>query len=96
MRAFSLIAVLAFVATACGGGDGEKVCREAATKYTTCIGEVLGPEAAKMTEGKGDEGIKACAKDSKTQAMYKECLPTADCEGFLKCMEDYAMRTAPK
>jgi hypothetical protein len=95
MPSYAKLAIVALVAAACGGGEAEKLCRQAATKYTTCIEEVLGPSMAAMARGKQDEGIKACSRDSMTQAMYKECLPTQGCEAFLQCIDDYAMRTFP-
>jgi hypothetical protein len=90
------VRALAFLllAAACGGksGDARKVCERAAAKYEACIGEILGPEAKAMAAGK--DGVAACAADRETVAMYKACLPVAECGPFLDCLEAYVARSA--
>src|SRR5262249_49321074 len=70
-------------------------CEQAATRYETCVGEILGPEMKAMLHGK-DEGLALCAKDDKTVAMYRECLPKATCQEFMDCTENFARNAGPK
>ena len=85
--------LIIFVA-ACGK-SGRAVCEKAATRYESCIKEVLGADFANMLHGK-DVGVDVCAKDDKTVAMYRECLPKATCNEFMDCMEGFARDHAPK
>lgn len=86
--------VLVAALGACGGNrEAMKVCEQAGAKYEGCMKEILGPEAADMLRGK--DGVAACARDDKTVAMYKKCLPEADCAAFMDCMESYARDSQP-
>ena len=78
-----------------GGADAKKICQEAADKYGRCIGEVLGPEAEAYVSRPEKDGRALCAADPMTVEMYRECLPKAGCEDFMKCLTDYAERTGP-
>ncbi len=80
---------------ACGGSrEAKKVCEQAGEKYATCVQEMLGPEMAAMARGK--DGVAACARDDKTVAMYKKCLPEADCTKFMDCLEGTARDAQPE
>lgn len=74
---------------------GDKVCEKAAKRYTECVEETLGKEAAKMARAKEKAGIEACKKDKKTQKMYKKCLPEKTCDKFMKCILSYAAKHGP-
>ena len=94
------LGVLALAMTLLACGDkadpaAEKICTEAADKYIKCVDGMLGKEMADMARSKRKEGVKACAKDKKTLAMYKVCLPKADCEAFMDCMMEYAGANGP-
>jgi hypothetical protein len=86
--------LLLILLAACGK-SGRAVCEKAATRYESCVKEVLGADFANMLHGK-DLGIDVCAKDDKTVAMYRECLPKATCNEFMDCMEGFARDQAPK
>src|ERR1051326_5843310 len=90
MRRYLLLLVL----VACGK-SGRAVCDKAATRFEGCITEVLGADAAKALHGR-DLGVDACAKDDKTVAMYRECLPKNTCTEFMDCMEGFAREAQPK
>ena len=91
-----LIAAL-FVAAACGPSKATRdICQRAADKYTTCIGDILGPDAVAMARAKEQDGIQQCAGDDKTVEMYRTCLPKTSCDDFMQCMEDYATATVPR
>jgi|GEM_PF-1940470 len=84
---------LVIFATGCGKGGSaknKKLCKQAGDKYSTCIKEKTGMDVA-PNQG----NIDACAKDDKTLAMYKECMPKSGCEAFLECIDDYVKKTAP-
>ncbi len=87
---------LAFVLlAACGGSkENKQICQKASTRYLQCVGEILGPEGRALAARTG-ENIDACAKDDKTVAMYRKCLPSATCSQFMDCMTDYAEATVP-
>ena len=70
-------------------------CKEAARKYTGCIGEILGKEMAALSRSKEKAGVPACAKDGKTLAMYRKCLPLKGCKKFMDCLTEYAKRHGP-
>ena len=70
------------------GGAGRAICEQAATRYTTCVGELLGPEAKAMAERKRD--IDACSSDDMTVDMYRTCLPREGCKAFMDCLMDAA------
>jgi len=90
----TLLCALYALGTHQGWFDSDKrTCEQAAARYTACIGEVLGPKAAAFAKGREDLG--SCAQDKKTVAMYEHCLPTKGCQEFLRCLTDYARRTAP-
>lgn len=76
-------------------GCDSKVCEKAAKKYAGCVEKILGKEMAAMAKSKEKEGIAACRKDSKTQKMYKKCLPVEDCQKFMDCLEEYARKHGP-
>lgn len=94
MLVLSVLAVFA----GCGGKPKKKelpaaqgatgTCERAADKYSACIREKLGPDAARIVESKRD--VASCAADPKTVSMYETCLPEADCDAFMKCITDYA------
>jgi GNAT superfamily N-acetyltransferase len=44
---------------------------------------------------RGGDNTAACAKDDKTVAMYRKCLPSATCSEFMDCMTDTAEATQP-
>ena len=76
-----------FLLTACGDKTdphARDVCEKAADRWGACVLEVLGPEAAKMADGKRDIG--ACARDPHTVAMYEKCLAAATCDEMIDCM----------
>ena len=87
-----VIGLLAWSNLACGK-KGDKLCKEAAARYTGCVAEILGQEMADMARSKQADGIKACSADKKTQAMYEKCLPGAGCQQFMECLESYARET---
>ena len=76
--------------------DGEKICQEAADRYLYCVEEILDKHMAAIAREKRAEGIKACAKDEKTQEMYRACLPLRKCEAFMDCLTSYARKTGSK
>jgi hypothetical protein len=73
---------------ACGDKHHENVCKQAFTKYTTCVKDILGSDAEKLASSKED--IAGCAHDDKTVAMYTKCLGETDCTKFMNCLETYA------
>jgi hypothetical protein len=75
------------------GGDARAVCERAAVKYASCIREILGPELEAMARQR--DGTAACSRDAKTVAMYRACLPKAECTAFLACLDDYAEAAQP-
>lgn len=80
--------------TACGPSPAAKAtCEAAATRYSTCIGELLGPEAKALADSK--PGIAACARDAPTVRMYDHCLPSPTCDAFLDCLEQAASGPTP-
>lgn len=86
---------LVLALAACGGSrEAKKVCAEAGEKYASCVAEILGPEMAAMARSK--DGVAACARDDKTVAMYKKCLPETDCRKFMDCLEAYARNSQPE
>lgn len=89
-----VLASLLLVA-ACGSSKENKaVCKKAGERYLQCVGEILGPEMQGMAAK--NDGTAACARDDKTVAMYKKCLPSATCSEFMDCMTGYAEDSAPK
>ena len=68
-------------------------CEQAADRYVTCMGELLGPSGKEVAASKRD--VESCTRDPKTVAMYEHCLPKSGCEPFLNCMTDYASKTGP-
>jgi hypothetical protein len=86
---------LVLLALAACSGKSRAICDQAATRFESCINETLGPEFANMLHGR-EQGVDACAKDDKTVAMYRECLPKTTCSEFLDCMEGFAHDHAPK
>jgi hypothetical protein len=95
---FSLVILLASGLAGCSDKRkaGEKICQEAADRYVWCVEEILDKEMAAIARSKRDEGIKACAKDEKTQEMYRACLPKKDCDAFMDCLTNYARETGSK
>lgn len=80
---------------ACGASkENKEVCKKAGDRYLTCVGEILGPELQGMAAK--NDGTAMCARDDKTVAMYKKCLPSPTCSEFMDCITDYAEGTAPK
>lgn len=91
MKAWLVVVV---VVAGCGGSrEARKVCEAAGEKYASCVQEILGPEMAAMARSK--DGVAACARDDKTVAMYKKCLPEADCKKFMDCLEGSAVDAQP-
>lgn len=92
------LALLVVLAAACRRPSKEDrdICDRAATRYVTCVGEILGPEAQKMASSPEKDGREACARDDKTIELYRTCLPKATCGEFMDCLTDYAAATAPK
>jgi len=93
MTRFALLFVL--LTAACGNKANREVCEKAADRYSTCVGEILGPEGKALADSKSKDGVKECAGDDKTVEMYKTCLPKPSCKEFMDCMMDYAEKTAP-
>lgn len=80
---------------ACGGSkENKEICKKAGDRYLTCVGEILGPDMRAMAASKGD-GTAACARDDKTVAMYRKCLPSSTCNEFMDCMTNYAESSQP-
>ena len=89
--------IAALFVSACGPSrETRDLCQRAANKYTTCIGEILDPDAVAMARAKEKDGIQQCAGDDKTVEMYRTCLPKTSCDDFMQCMEDYAAATVPR
>src|SRR5258706_10220054 len=80
-------------AAACHKSEARRVCEQAAAKYSSCMRELLGLEAEAMARGK--DGTAACARDDKTVAMYRACLPKSGCTVFLDCLERYTRDSQP-
>ena len=87
-----LALVLALIA-ACNK-ENRKTCEQAFTRYTRCLGELLGPDAEALARAK--DGTDQCVRDDATVAMYRKCLPQPSCSQFLQCLEDYVIENAPK
>lgn len=81
--------------TACSdkpSAEATEICEKAAKRYITCTEETMGKEAAEMVRAK-QGGVKACAKDPRTVDFYEDkCLPTPDCDAFMSCVMDLAMK----
>ena len=72
--------------------EATKTCEQAAERYVMCLEETFGKEAADMARSKKG-GVEACAKDSRTVNFYRDkCLPKKDCEQFMDCTMDLAMK----
>lgn len=70
---------------ACGSNaEATAVCEKANARWTACMIELMGPNAAALAKEKTD--IAGCASEEKTVAMYAECLPKATCTDFTHCM----------
>ena len=93
MTRFAIVLVL--VAAACSNKANRAICEQAADRYTTCVGEILGPDGKALADSKRQDGVKECAGDAKTVEMYKTCLPKTSCNEFMDCMTEYAAKTAP-
>jgi hypothetical protein len=86
-----LLFVLALAA--CGPGkEAKEICDKAATRYTQCVGEMLGEEAKRMVSAPEKDGRAACAADERTVEAYKKCLPKTSCNEFMDCVTDLAMQ----
>lgn len=85
--------MLLVVAAGCGSGHARKTCERAATRYESCVREILGPDAAEMVHDKQD--IADCADDKRTVKMYDACLDSKTCDQFMDCLDQYAASHAP-
>ena len=88
-----ILVLLAFAA-ACGGKSSaaRAICERAASRWQSCVGELLGEEAKAYVAGK--DGTAECARDAKTVAMYRACLPVEECGAFLDCLEGEVAKEA--
>lgn len=91
----ALFALLATAGCHRSLSDNRELCTRAATQYSKCVGELLGPEARAIVEDNDHDGVAACASDDQTVALYRKCLPETSCNAFMDCMTDYASATAP-
>lgn len=88
-----LVFVLPMLAIACSRGESAEskdLCEKAANRWEGCVKEMMGPEMAKMAADKRDIG--ACARDDRTVAMYRTCLPKSSCMQMMDCMESEVTR----
>jgi hypothetical protein len=76
--------------------EDRDICDRAATRYVTCVGEILGPEAQRIASSPEKDGRDACARDEKTIDLYRTCLPKTACDEFMDCLTGYAEATAPR
>ena len=84
---------LLFALAACGDKHHENVCKQAFTKYVTCVEDIRGSNTEKL--GPDPDDLAGCAHDDKAVAMYSKCLGEPDCATFIACLKTYAHDSTP-